>query len=196
MGNFTNKTLLEQHFDLYLEQLAREGKKRASLYNFRNPTRQLIKFLIEKGKAEPKQITLADLDLHFTRIAVKPGKPMTFASSDTKAVFGLPGNPVAVFLMFHLFILYAARLMGGIKLRLRYVKFPLVDDFHRDKADRMAFLPCQLTTDGLLKQIDYHGSAHLRALLDCDGFFIVPKGVTDIQANKQVNFLSIKDSFE
>ncbi|MHC4125360.1 MAG: molybdopterin molybdotransferase MoeA, partial [Planctomycetota bacterium] len=59
----------------------------------------------------PEAIKRVGLQLHFNRVAVKPGKPMTFASSDGKVVFGLPGNPVAVYLMFHLFVLYAARLM-------------------------------------------------------------------------------------
>ena len=133
--------------------------------------------------------------MHFNRIAVKPGKPMTFASLKEKVVFGLPGNPVAVFLMFHIFVLYAARLMMGIKTGVRYINLPLAGDFHRRNAERMAFLPCKWTSDGLLEQIEYHGTAHLRALLDCDGFFVVPKDVTEIKSKETVKFLSIKDSF-
>jgi molybdopterin molybdotransferase len=140
-------------------------------------------------------INMAGLNLHFNRIAVKPGKPMTFASLDEKAVFGLPGNPVAVFLMFHIFVLYAARLMIGMKTPLRYIHLPIANDYHRRNAERMAFLPCKLTRDGLLEQVEYHGTAHLRALLDCDGFFVVPKDVTEIKSKEKVEFLSIKDSF-
>ena len=141
-------------------------------------------------------INLAGLNLHFNRLSVKPGKPMTFASANKKAVFGLPGNPVAVFLMFHLFVLYASRLISGINYRPRYVTLPLANDFHRKNTERMAFMPCKLTQDGLLEQIEYHGTAHLLALVDCDGFFIVPKGQTSISADQKVSFLSIKDSFQ
>ncbi len=140
-------------------------------------------------------INLIKLELHFNRIAIKPGKPMTFASLDEKAVFGLPGNPVAVFLTFHLFVLYAARLMAGIKSNVHYFDLPLAEDFHRSNAERMGFLPCKLTEDGLLEQVEYHGTAHLRALLDCDGFFVAPKDVTEIKSKDKVRFLSIKDSF-
>jgi molybdopterin molybdotransferase len=35
-------------------------------------------------------------------LAVKPGKPTLFGSARGKPVFGLPGNPVAAFFMFHL----------------------------------------------------------------------------------------------
>ena len=136
------------------------------------------------------------LRLHFNRVAVKPGKPMTFASSGCKVAFGLPGNPVAVYLMFHLFVLYAARLMAGVKPEVRYVTLPLAGDFHRRKADRMAFLPCLLAQNGMLKPVEHHGTAHLRAILDSDGLFVVPKGVTDIPAGEKVSYLSLKDSFE
>jgi molybdopterin molybdotransferase len=136
------------------------------------------------------------LRLHFNRLAIKPGKPMTFASSDKKSAFGLPGNPVAVFLMFHLFVLYAAKLLAGMKHQVRYVTLPLAHDFCHCRAERMTFLPCQLTPDGSIKQVEYHGTAHLLALMDCDGFFIVPKGQTSITTGQKVGFLSIKDSFQ
>lgn len=135
------------------------------------------------------------LRLHFNSLAVKPGKPMTFASSGNKLAFGLPGNPVAVYLMFHLFVLYAARLMAGMKCPLGYVTLPLACDLHRRRADRMGFLPCQLTQDGMLKPVEYHGTAHLRALLDSDGFLVIDKGVTEIAAGEKVSYLSIKDGF-
>ena len=138
----------------------------------------------------------AGLNLHFNRIAVKPGKPMTFASSGKRIAFGLPGNPVAVYLMFHLFVLYAVRLITGVKPDLRYVTLRLAGDFRRRKAERMAFLPCQLTPDGMLKPVEYHGTAHLHALLDSDGFFVVPKGVTDVPAGTKVDYISLKGSFE
>jgi molybdopterin molybdotransferase len=136
------------------------------------------------------------LKLHFNRLAIKPGKPMTFASGANGVAFGLPGNPVAVYLMFHLFVLYAARLMVGKKHKPRFLKLPLAQDYHRRRVERLAYLPCQLTTDGLLKPITYHGSAHLQALRDSDGFFIIPKGVTKISAGEKVDFLILKGSFQ
>lgn len=136
------------------------------------------------------------LELHFTRLAVKPGKPMTFASGAKGIAFGLPGNPVAVYLMFHLFVLYAARLLMGKKQPGRFVSLPLGRDFHRRRAERMSYLPCRLTRQGRLEPISYHGSAHLQALRDSDGFFIVPKGVSEITAGEKVDFVFLRESFE
>jgi molybdopterin molybdotransferase len=135
----------------------------------------------------------AGLTIRFDRLAVKPGKPMTFASSDDgKAVMGLPGNPVAVYLMFHLFVLYAARLLSGRKTELTSSTLPLGFAFHRRKADRMAFIPCRFQPDGSLGKIDYHGTAHLMALSGSDGFFMVPKEITKLSAGEKVNFINFR----
>jgi molybdopterin molybdotransferase len=133
----------------------------------------------------------AGVTVHFDRLAVKPGKPMTFASlEDGKVVMGLPGNPVAVYLMFHFFVLYAARLLSGRKTELAFTALPLGFNFHRRKADRTAFVPCRLQPDGSLGKIDYHGTAHLMVLSGSDGFFRVPKATTRISAGESVDFIN------
>jgi molybdopterin molybdotransferase len=42
--------------------------------------------------------------VHFGRIALKPGKPLTFATVGEKLVFGLPGNPVSALVTFEVFV--------------------------------------------------------------------------------------------
>lgn len=58
-----------------------------------------------------------DYKIHFGRVNMKPGKPMTFASrlnaNERNYVFGLPGNPVSAFATFHLFVLPALRKCCG-----------------------------------------------------------------------------------
>ena len=62
MINFANNNLLWKCFENYLTHLASQGKKRASMHNFRNPTRQLIKFLMEKGITEPEVLCVRDIE--------------------------------------------------------------------------------------------------------------------------------------
>lgn len=133
-----------------------------------------------------------DLELHFSRVAVKPGKPVNFATAGQKVIYGMPGNPVSVFLMFHLFVLRAARLMLGQCAEIRHIKMPITNDYCRKKAKRLAYIPCRVTRDGFIEQIEYHGSAHLQALLKSDGFFIVPEGVEKIAEGEKVTFMPIK----
>ena len=133
---------------------------------------------------------LADigLTLHFSRVAVKPGKPTTYASGQGKVVFGLPGNPVSVYLMFHLFVLRAVALLCGVELEGRKLSLPLGSAFRRRKAERTEYVPCRLTRDNTVEPAEYHGSAHLTALMQADGFFVVPMGVVAIAAGEDVIF--------
>ena len=134
------------------------------------------------------------LKVHFTKVAVKPGKPVTFATSGQKSVIGLPGNPVSVYLMFHLFVLRTARLMSGLSLDDKYLQMPIAHDYKRKRAQRFAFIPCKLNNNGTVEQLNYHGSAHLQALLDSDGFFAVPKNIESLSAGDNVEFLLFKGS--
>lgn len=77
-------------------------------------------------------VSMGDLDLikpllehagqvHFGRVRMKPGKPITFATTTTAnasgahtcLVFGLPGNPVSSLVTFYLFAVPAIRALAG-----------------------------------------------------------------------------------
>ena len=133
----------------------------------------------------------AGLTRHFDRVATKPGKPMTFASAPGKAVFGLPGNPVSVYLAFQLYVVRAAGLMTGCKAEGRHLRLPLQDAFSRRKAARLQYVPCRVSAEGFLQQVKYHGSAHLLALAEADGFFAVPRGATELRAGEKVSFMPL-----
>lgn len=49
----------------------------------------------------------------FWRVAVKPGKPISFGVRDATLVFGLPGNPVSTLVGFELFVRPALRALEG-----------------------------------------------------------------------------------
>ena len=137
----------------------------------------------------PQAIEQAGGEIRFSKLAVKPGKPTVFATAGTKAVFGLPGNPVSVFLMFHLFVLYVQMMLTGGQPALRTILLPLAHSYQRRRAERMEFRPCRLTSEGTLSRIEYHGSAHLHAISNADGVFIVPAGICELDKGQQAEFL-------
>eukprot|EP00178_Gracilaria_changii_P004135 TRINITY_DN163_c0_g1_i2.p2 TRINITY_DN163_c0_g1~~TRINITY_DN163_c0_g1_i2.p2 ORF type:complete len:394 (-),score=43.89 TRINITY_DN163_c0_g1_i2:7758-8939(-) len=52
--------------------------------------------------------------VHFGRVLMKPGKPLTYATvSEHKCFLALPGNPVSCFVCFHLAVAVAARKLAG-----------------------------------------------------------------------------------
>lgn len=81
--------------------------------------------------------------IHFGRVAMKPGKPTTFATvpvkNDTgerisKVIFSLPGNPASALVTFHLFVLTSLHQMSGISpAGLTKVPVSLAHDFPLDK---------------------------------------------------------------
>ena len=134
----------------------------------------------------------AGLKVHFTQVAVKPGKPTVFATGPGKAVFGLPGNPVAVFTTFHLFALRAAaRLRGQPPRAPRELALRLGFDYRRRNPERAELVPCRIQPDGSLARLAFHGSAHLAALSQADGFFLVPQGTTELPAGSAVRCLPL-----
>jgi len=137
------------------------------------------------------------LDRRFDSVAIKPGKPTVFAlpsgpSESGKVVFGLPGNPVSSFVMFHIFVLRAAARMRGGDWPLRQIRFPMAGSFRRRKADRLAFIPAGIDDEGRVQPLQYHGSAHLLALGQADGLFQVPIGVSELSPGDDVIFTPLR----
>ena len=71
--------------------------------------------------------------IHFGRIAMKPGKPTTFATipaptstSLPKLVFALPGNPASALVTTHVFVLPALRQFAGFTGPRRHLPKVLV----------------------------------------------------------------------
>ena len=52
--------------------------------------------------------------IHFGRVAMKPGKPTTFATLKDKVVFALPGNPASALVTFYVFVLPCLRKLSGV----------------------------------------------------------------------------------
>jgi len=51
--------------------------------------------------------------IHIWKIAMKPGRPVTFGELDGAVFFGLPGNPVSVMTTFYQFVLPAIQQLSG-----------------------------------------------------------------------------------
>ncbi len=132
------------------------------------------------------------LSVDFDRVDVKPGRPMTFAHGPAGLVFGLPGNPVPVYLMFHLFVLRAAAALQGAASPVRRLRLPLAQAYERRKVARLGFEPGRIDAHGRLEHVRAHGTAHLLAQGSADGFFAVPKGIASLDAGTVVELLLLR----
>jgi molybdopterin molybdotransferase len=137
----------------------------------------------------PEVMKRLGLTIHFNRVAVQPGKPTTFAARESKLVFGLPGNPVAVYVMFHLMVLRAVARLSHQPSLPAQIEVTMARTYERRSTARLAFVPARFTTEGSAETVVYHGSGHLTALVHADGFLVVPQGIAKIEAGEKVRFL-------
>lgn len=139
----------------------------------------------------PGVIERAGVKILFSRVNVQPGKPTTFGIHSDALVFGLPGNPVSSFTQFELLVRPLICKMMGYELNPVEIKFPMKVSFSRRLADRQAFIPVILTTDGMVSPVEYHGSAHISALSLSDGIISLPAGIKSIDKGEIVSVRQI-----
>jgi len=132
---------------------------------------------------------LEELGFHveYQRVAMQPGKPVSFAHRNGKACFGLSGNPVSSFVQFEVLVRpYLENCTGAIPINKR-IRIPLEKRYQRHRADRQFFLPVCFTDSGTCEAVEYHGSGHLHALDKAIGFAEMPAGQTVIEKGDKVH---------
>jgi molybdenum cofactor synthesis domain-containing protein len=104
---------------------------------------------VSMGARDYVKPLLAELGtVHFGRVAVKPGRPLTFAEVRGVPVFGLPGFPVSSLVSFELFVRPALRLLAGQrKLWRPEIRVRLSHDIQHEP-DRTEFQRAKLTCRG------------------------------------------------
>jgi len=123
----------------------------------------------------------------FDRVAVQPGKPLTFAQGKGKVCFGLSGNPVSCFVQFEMLVKPFLCWSAGGDLPHRRIRCRMENGFTRRKSDRLFFLPVVLRPGGGCAPVEYHGSAHLHALGKLAGFAELAAGKTTLKRGEEVD---------
>jgi len=124
--------------------------------------------------------------LLFEKVAVKPGRPTVFGIREEggeKPVFcfGLPGNPVSTFIIFELLVKPFLFKMMGHNYKPVVSHRQLEKTITRNKTERDSWLPVVFTENNKVKNIEYHGSAHINALCEADGLMCIPAGVAEVK---------------
>jgi len=129
-------------------------------------------------------------DIKFTSVAIKPGKPLTFAVCNKKLFFALPGNPTALISTFEEFVRPAIRSMMGITENESY-EFPVVleDDF-KAKIGREKYVYVKIRRENGVYYASKAGSQssnHLRTICNANGVIIIPKECGSVKAGERIN---------
>jgi molybdopterin molybdotransferase len=115
----------------------------------------------------------------FWRVAVKPGKPISFGVREATLVFGLPGNPVSTLVGFELFVRPALRALEGERdpgPRFRHA--PLAEPLRRN--DTRDELVRARWRDGALEALRGQESHMIVRAAAADALVLVPRGVGEL----------------
>lgn len=134
--------------------------------------------------------------LHFWRLAIKPGKPVALGDVRGKTFIGLPGNPVAVMVVFLLLARpLLLRLMGAADTRP--ATLPVRADFaFRHKTGRREWLRARLERrDGVLWAAKYpsESSGVLSSMTWADGLVAVPEDMGDVAPGDVLDYLPFSE---
>jgi molybdopterin molybdotransferase len=126
----------------------------------------------------------------FWRVAVKPGKPVSFGTRGETLVFGLPGNPVSALVGFELFVRPALRVLEGeARPGPRWEQGRLARAIRRNR-QRDELVRARHTTEGLEPLSGQESHMIVRSAA-ADVLVLVPRGEGELRAGESVRWLPL-----
>jgi molybdopterin molybdotransferase len=132
-------------------------------------------------------------DVAFWRIAMRPGRPMAVGRIGDAALFGLPGNPVAVMVTFLAFVrpallrMMGARVTGPLYLKARSAeamrKKPGRTEYQRGIVARTADGGLEVRTTG------NQGSGVLSSMVQANGLVVLHHGQGNVAVGDEVDVM-------
>ena len=111
--------------------------------------------------------------VHFHGVAQKPGKPMLFATVHGRPFFGLPGNPRAVFVLFHTYVRPFLCAMRGARDPVGIIDHLPLSVPLQLKGERAEFRAARVH-GGRVSLLQDEGSHMLRSLMEADALIYFP----------------------
>ena len=126
------------------------------------------------------------LKIIFKKIAFRPGQHTLVSIRDNFICFGLSGNPVASFLQFELLIRPYLYQMCGSTYRPYGFYSILGVDLPINKTYHECAIPVIIKEDGLVYNIDYHGSSHIYSYNNINYIIICPAKIIQLKKGMKV----------
>ena len=131
-------------------------------------------------------------DVDFYKVAMQPGMPQGFGHIETKPYFGLPGNPVSVFVSFELFVRPAMlKMMGRTQLDRPEVTAILATEVSGPKGKmQYARVAVERGDEGwIATPTGGRGSNLISTVARANGLAMIPPGTGTAPAGSQVQVM-------
>jgi molybdopterin molybdotransferase len=138
-------------------------------------------------------------DVEFTKVAMQPGMPQGFGEIEGTPYFGLPGNPVSVFVSYEVLVRPALmKMMGRRRLFRPEVSARLEEDVTGPAGKtQFARVRVRRTKEGWsAKPTGGRGSNLIATVARANGLAIVPQGVETAPAGSQVSVMLFRSMDE
>lgn len=152
---------------------------------------------VSQGAYDPVTRAFGDeTDVRFTKVAMQPGKPQAFGRFKDAILFGLPGNPVSVWVSFQVFVRPTLLKMQGVPdeslIRTRMLAKAGRD--WKSAIDREQYLPANITWQyggWQVEPVAALGSAsHLTtSLAKANGYAIVAVGLDQVKTGDMIEIV-------
>jgi len=147
---------------------------------------------VSVGEADFMSDVLAKIgQIKLWKMAIKPGKPLLFASINNSVFFGLPGNPVSVMVTFQQIVLPALHKMMGLTTDQPALTLPAIaaEDINKQPG-RMEFQRgvARKTGDELSVSLTGGQASHmLSSMSQANCLIILPRENTGVKKGQRVN---------
>ena len=129
-------------------------------------------------------------DIKFSKIAIKPGKPVTFATFNEKLFFALPGNPSSLITTFEKFVNPTIKKIMGKEDAISE-EFPvtLMYDFKCELGrEKYVYVEIKKKDEKYYAyKVGSQCSNHLMTMSRANGVIIIPKEVDDVKTGQVFN---------
>ena len=209
--NFKNKIFDSNMLSLFsmLERLGCEPKNLGIIKdNYEDSKRSILKslkicdILITTGGISSsetdhiKTFMLKSGNIKFSKIAIKPGRPFSFAIVKKKPLLGLPGNPVAVIVVFLMFVVNFIRKISGINNhQIHFNLIPSSFDFKKKKNRKEWIRGSEFQKNGklFLKKFPNEGSGILSSIFTTQGIIELDEKTEYIKKGDLLKFYRYED---
>jgi molybdopterin molybdotransferase len=134
-------------------------------------------------------------EVEFLEVAMQPGKPQAFGFVEGRPYFGLPGNPVSVFVSFEVFVRPALMTMMGRPPFRPEISATLETDVTGPEG-KVQFARVRVRRDGdrwLAVSTGSRQSNLLATVARADGLAIIPAGVATLAAGESCRVMLFRE---
>jgi molybdopterin molybdotransferase len=121
--------------------------------------------------------------VHFSRVAMKPGKPTVFGTIGDKMVFALPGNPVSATVTARVLVAPVLGKRCGIRSSAPKTVTCRLEAEVKKKPDRLWFVPGVVTLgeQSSVMPVMNRGSADILSAAAANALIVAPRGETHLE---------------